>query len=158
MTQPLLIPLPVEMEPYRADLGYFFQTMVRKLHVNRHKGTSNTLSLEMLFAGLQGEIAELEVAVAKEGQFDAPLEAADVANFAFLIAQTIWHMTREQWEEGQGVREKSRSLNSAGECKSCKSLNTLDYRAYTGKESLICLDCKDVHYTEKEGRNDQLAR
>lgn len=99
MNDVLQIPLPTEMAPYKADLEYFFQTMVRKLHVNRHKGTSKELSVSTLMVGIQRELRELEQAIDKEGQFDAPLEAADIANFSFLIASTIWHMTREDFEK-----------------------------------------------------------
>lgn len=94
----LRVPLPAEMEPYKDDMEYFVSSMVRKLHVNRHKGTSKQLSVPALIKQMKVEIDELERAIDKEGQFDAPLEAADVANFAFLTAIAIWHMTREQFE------------------------------------------------------------
>lgn len=156
MAEPLIIPLPIEMEPYRADLGYFFQTMVRKLHVNRHKGTSNTLSLDALFEGLQGEIAELEVAVAREGQFDAPLEAADVANFGFLIAQTIWHMTREQWEQGQTLSKKpsspERSWSGPSLCPVCGGTHFMSIEDVKGDQTYICNKCNRVYSKPGEKR------
>lgn len=99
MTNDLRVPLPEELEPFRADLEYFFSTMVRKLHVNRHKGTSKELHIGALVQAIRAETDELDKAIKNEGQFDAPLEACDVANFAFLTSMTIWHMTRAEFEK-----------------------------------------------------------
>ena len=95
----LTIPLPEGMEPYKDDLEYFVSTMVRKLHVNRHKGTSKELDVRGLMAGLNDEMLELAQAIRSEGQFDVPIEAADVANFAFLVSIAVWHMTRQNFED-----------------------------------------------------------
>jgi len=102
----LRVPLPEELEPFRADLEYFFSTMVRKLHVNRHKGTSKILDVDSLVKAIRLETDELEKAIREEGQFDAPLEACDVANFAFLTSMAIWHMTRKDFDE-QRKKQKS---------------------------------------------------
>lgn len=91
--------VPDEMVEFAPDLQYFFNTMVRKLHVNRHKGVGKAHDLKMLIGGIKVETAELEKAIDQEGQFDAPLEAADVANFGFLVARSMWHMTREEFEK-----------------------------------------------------------
>lgn len=94
----LHVPIPPEMEAYRDDLEYFFVTMVRKLHVNRHKGVSNDTPIAVLMRGIEVETREVLKALDHESQFDAPLELADVANFAFLASRSIWHMTRAQFE------------------------------------------------------------
>lgn len=113
MNNTILVPLPPEMEPFRDDLSYFFQSMVRKLHANRHKGTSKQINLDLLHSGLMAEIVELETA---KGQFDATLEAADVANYAFLIAITIWNMTRAEWEEHTRDLAPNKTWANPGEC------------------------------------------
>lgn len=97
----LHVPIPAEMEPYRDDLEYFFATMVRKLHVNRHRGVSNDAPLLGLIQGLEGEVREVKKALDEESQFDTPLELADVANFAFLMSRTIWHMTRVDYDKNR---------------------------------------------------------
>lgn len=113
----LNVPIPEEMEPYRDDLEYFFVTMVRKLHVNRHKGTSKDTSLGRLMQGLDAERAEVNKALHNEGQFDVPLELADVANFAFLASRTIWHMTRQEYDETRMAMKTPRSSSVA--CGTC---------------------------------------
>jgi len=95
----LQVHLPHEMEEYRGDLEYFFNTMVRKLHVNRHKGVSKELDINEQIGKMRKEIEEIEEALKNESQFDAPVEAADVANHAFLFAASVWHMTRKEFEE-----------------------------------------------------------
>lgn len=95
----LHVPLPPEMEPYKDDLEFFVQTMIRKLHSNRHKGVTKDLNVSALIGGIKRELVELEQAIDNEGQFDAPLEAADIANYSFLIAIAIWHMTRKDFED-----------------------------------------------------------
>lgn len=97
--QYLSVYLPEEMEPYRGDLEYFFNTMIRKLNANRHKGTSRHLDLNDQINKMRKEVDEVESALKNESQFDPPIEAADVANHAFLFAACVWHMTREQFEE-----------------------------------------------------------
>ena len=62
----LRVPLPEELEPFRADLEYFFSTMVRKLHVNRHKGTSKILDVDSLVKAIRSETDELEKAIVAE--------------------------------------------------------------------------------------------
>ena len=91
----LEIHLPPEMEPYRADLEFFFSTMVRKLHTNRHKGTGH-FSPVVALDGLEQEVLEARQAL-KQGQFEFGVECADIANFAFLAARSAWEMTREDF-------------------------------------------------------------
>lgn len=94
----LKIHLPSEMEPYRADLEFFFATMVRKLYTNRHKGTSERLNPKDMLRGVGEERIEAQQAL-KLGQFDFGVECADIANFAFLAARGAWEMTREEFDK-----------------------------------------------------------
>lgn len=93
----VIINVPDDLAPFAVDLEYFVETMVRKLHVNRHKGTS-TVPLDVLQNGLNAEVEELFNAISKESQFDVGLEACDVANFAFLIALRAWSLDKQQFE------------------------------------------------------------
>lgn len=95
----LRVPLPTEMEPYRADLEYFVSTMVRKLHTNRHKGVGRDLDLNDMLSMARKELDEARDALDNEGQFEFGVECADVANFVFLAARSGWHMTRKQYDE-----------------------------------------------------------
>jgi hypothetical protein len=94
----MLIHLPAEMSPYEHDLSYFFETMVRKLHVNRHKGTSKDLDVPGMVRSIRRELREFEEALKRGDQFAAPVEAADIANFAFLLSAAIWQMTRVEFD------------------------------------------------------------
>lgn len=90
-------PLMPELEPFRDDLSYFFETMVRKLHICREKGFSEGKTINELFEGLDNEVRELELSLAAESQFQSALEAVDVANMAFLVALRVWSLTRSQY-------------------------------------------------------------
>tara|TARA_Y100000310_G_scaffold324866_1_gene387322 strand:+ start:11904 stop:12233 length:330 start_codon:yes stop_codon:yes gene_type:complete len=90
--------LPKEMEPYAEDLKFFFSTMVRKLHTNRHKGVGYNVPLPALLTGIEKELGEVAQALDTQGQFEVAIEAADVANFAFLLAREVWHMSRQSFE------------------------------------------------------------
>lgn len=94
----ITVPLTPELEPFREDLEYFMRTMVRKLHINRHKGFSERMSVIDLLTGAEQEYFELRAAVKEEGQFEAALEAVDVANMSFLVALKVWQMTKEEYK------------------------------------------------------------
>lgn len=95
----LNVPIPPEMEGYRADLEYFFQTMVRKLHTNRHKGVTSELNVKLMLKLADGEMAEVRDAIQNSGQFETAVECADVANFMFLAASAALQMTRDKFKE-----------------------------------------------------------
>lgn len=95
----LNIPLPEELETFEPDLRYFMETMVRKLHINRHKGFAEDATVTGLVEGLADECRELYVALEEESQYESALEAVDISNMAFLIALKLWGMTKAQYEE-----------------------------------------------------------
>jgi hypothetical protein len=94
----MMIHVPEELVPFRADLEYFVATMARKLHINRHKGFAENDNLVDLLNGLQNEVAELELAVKDESQFATMLEAVDVANMAFLVGLRAIRMDRPTFD------------------------------------------------------------
>lgn len=92
------ITIPNEMKEYADDLAYFFETMIRKLYTNRHKGFERNFDMAMLYEGIEKETVEMKKAAKEEGQFQASIEAADVANMAFLFALMCWHSTRPHFD------------------------------------------------------------
>lgn len=97
----LRVYLPPEMEPYRGDLEFFVAIMVRKLHLNRHKGVDANLNPGRMLVLAEGEFNEAVHAWMKDSQFDLSVECADLANMAFLAARGAWQMTREEYKEAQ---------------------------------------------------------
>jgi hypothetical protein len=93
----LTIEVPESLEPFADDFKYFVETMARKLHTNRHKGFSKNMDLNVLVNGAFNELNETVEAALSEGQFQASIEAADVANMAFLIALVCWDMNRQDF-------------------------------------------------------------
>lgn len=90
--------LTEELSPFGNDLSYFVNTMVRKLHINRHKGFAEGVSVSELLRLLDGEVTELKKAFEEESQFNTALEAVDVANMAFLVALKVWQMTKQEYK------------------------------------------------------------
>ncbi len=97
----IIVSIPAELVPFAADLQYFVQTMVRKLHINRHKGFAENTPVNGLLGLLHDEVLELENALGAESQFEAAIEAADVSNMAFLMALKIWQMSKQEYKDMQ---------------------------------------------------------
>lgn len=82
----MTIRIPKECEPYAKEIRLLFDAMVVKLVKNAHKGKweDNTALAELVL--LRDEVVELTDAVASRNAVEVLLEAADVANFALIIA------------------------------------------------------------------------
>lgn len=76
----------------RPEINIFAQYMEHKLKLNDHKGGWENIDYKTLFAKLRAEVDELEQAIDNEPQLAIMFEAADVANFAMMIA---WNAARE---------------------------------------------------------------
>lgn len=94
------IHVPKELAEMEPVLEYFINTMVRKLHANRHKGNGEA-HIQNMVAGLKSETNELLEAIKNESQFNVLLEGADVANFAFLIALNAIIKDKASWQGEQ---------------------------------------------------------
>ena len=92
------IHLPDEIKHYEGELRYFIDTMVRKLHTNRHKGFADGKHPVEMFNGAEGEMKELRDALLHRDQFAAFVEAADVANMVFLTGLAAVRMTRDEFD------------------------------------------------------------
>lgn len=90
--------VPETLRDLEPELRYFFETMVQKLNVNRHKGNFGA-DMDVLRAGMRAEYDEMHTAINKESQFDVFLEAADVANFALLIGASALRKDKATFEE-----------------------------------------------------------
>ncbi len=76
---------------YNKEMKIFTDAMIHKLRLNQKKGGWENKSLPELFDKLRGEITELEEAIGGGNYIEILLEAADVANYAMMIA---WNVTR----------------------------------------------------------------
>lgn len=79
------VTIPGEMAHLRNDIRRFVDAMVFKLEKNAHKGRWEDRSLQDNFALLLKEIDELKLEIGGN-TMKTVLEAADVANFAMIIA------------------------------------------------------------------------
>ena len=68
------------------DLQRFFDAMIYKLRRNASKGRWENFPIEAAFQRLDEERQELDVAIATHSTSEVLMEAADVANFALIIA------------------------------------------------------------------------
>ncbi|MCM3704035.1 hypothetical protein [Paenibacillus macerans] len=87
----------------RESVEWFAQQMEMKLRENDHKGGWDNCEINYLFSRLNEEVKELKSSVARVGlkgnwadmplssstPLDVAREAADVANFAMMIADII---------------------------------------------------------------------
>lgn len=80
------INLPPSIENLERPLKSFFEAMVYKLHKNAHKGRWEHIGIGDAFQGMAGESEELNEAIGRRSNIEIVLEAADVANFAMIIA------------------------------------------------------------------------
>ena len=76
-----------ELAQYGPDIRRFVEAMTYKLAKNAHKGKWEGLSIEEAFDRLKEETAELQAEVhGTRNMVAVMLEAADVANFALIVA------------------------------------------------------------------------
>ena len=92
------ITLPEGIEHYEPELRFFFDLMVRKLHICRDKGFAENCTATKMFLMINDELDELEEALANESQFQTALECVDVANQAWLMALVVLRATRKDFE------------------------------------------------------------
>lgn len=95
----IVIHVPDEIGAYEPELRFFFDNMVRKLHINRHKEFIETATLYELMDYLANEVNEVNEAIHNEGQFEAYMETVDVANQAWLLGLALLRMTKEEYSK-----------------------------------------------------------
>lgn len=81
----IVVNIPDGMEQYTDDIRRFIDAMMYKLERNRNKGRWENTSLRDAFNLLQGEVNELLDELGGNS-VKTLLEAADVANFAMIVA------------------------------------------------------------------------
>lgn len=86
MAKTLTVRLPPEVEQYADDIRRFVHAMVYKLKVHHKKGRWEKLTIADVLPLLEGEVAELKEAVDGGNLIEILTEAADVANFAMIVA------------------------------------------------------------------------
>lgn len=82
------ITIPPGCEPYTNDIRRFVHAMLYKLAKNAHKGRWESMSMQGEYDKLLVEVEELRAAMEGRNTVDIMLEAADVANYALIIAST----------------------------------------------------------------------
>jgi NTP pyrophosphatase (non-canonical NTP hydrolase) len=78
--------LPPEVEKYRHDIRRMIDAMVYKLKVHHKKGRWEDSNIPEMIKRMEAEITELKEAIANGNLLEIQMEAADVANFAMIIA------------------------------------------------------------------------
>jgi len=87
----------------RPQLAWFANEMEQQLEANDHKSGWQYSTLKQLLRRLKQEVGELERAIEK-GKPLVVEEAADVANFAMMIADNF-HNEQAETRESQGEKE-----------------------------------------------------
>jgi len=82
----------------RPQLAWFANEMERQLEANDHKSGWQYYTLKQLLRRLKQEVGELERAI-NVGKLDVVEEAADVANFAMMIADNFYDGQIEKMEQ-----------------------------------------------------------
>lgn len=85
--------LIIEAQRRHPEFVPFVLALAEKLDANKYKLERPKLPVEALIKLLKAEIIELEVAFEYEGVHATMKEAADVANFAFLIYRRLHTLT-----------------------------------------------------------------
>jgi len=105
------IHLPDEIKHYEPELRFVLDLMVRKLHVNRHKGLVENYSVASIASAILAENRELDHEVLEGSQFAAAVEAADLANCGVLMAIKLLRMTRPEFDQIGAARRDAMKEN-----------------------------------------------
>lgn len=81
-----LPPPPVTLASYDGEIKQLVDAMRYKLKKNAHKGRWENLTLPKAIELMKAEVEELIEASSRDSSIEVILEAADVANFAMIIA------------------------------------------------------------------------
>lgn len=111
-----LPPELLEIDGFEHDFHFFIDLMVRKLHLNRHKGFVKGKTLQDLTERHFNEVQELRDALQSESQFDVALEAADCSNFAFLTALACLHLDKLEYTKEQLALKTDRRHMERNKC------------------------------------------
>lgn len=82
----VVVTLPEEVEQYEDDIRRFVHAMVYKLKIHHNKGRWEDLPIGKALQLLRGEVKELDEAMRGGNLIEILTEAADVGNFAMIIA------------------------------------------------------------------------
>ncbi len=86
----------------RRELEIFSGIMELKLGLNDHKGGWENVGLEDLMEKLKGEVNELADAMEREPDMNILFEAADVANYAMMIAWNVMKQAAAKPDNNNG--------------------------------------------------------
>lgn len=113
----LAIFIPDELAQMSPTLHRFFDAMIYKLRKNAHKGKWEGMDIVSSLARLKDETSELCTAIEESNHVEILLEAADVANFALILAAIAMESTAEKQPAPAASRAPARSRGSASRAK-----------------------------------------
>lgn len=82
----LIVNIPMGLEDQKPQIQRFFDAMIFKLNKNSHKGAWEGIGFDHARKRLNDEVEELDAAMSDGNVIEVILEAADVANFALILA------------------------------------------------------------------------
>lgn len=78
--------IPTNLSNHEPELKRHVEAMVYKLRKNAHKGKWEGVTIDELFSLMVDEMKELHAAINEGTSIEIALEAADISNFAMMIA------------------------------------------------------------------------
>lgn len=100
--------IPPALASHEPEVQRFFDAMIYKLKRNAHKGKWEGVNLEQMRKRLSDELAELDLAIADGNVIEIILEAADVANFALIIADIAIRDAAKKRTSGRAAKARGR--------------------------------------------------
>lgn len=82
----MFVHIPDSLKASESEIKAFFDAMIFKLAKNSHKGKWEDLGIDKARTRVVEEFNELNEALAEGNTIEIILEAADVANFALILA------------------------------------------------------------------------
>ena len=120
----------------------FAYVMKEKLERNRHKGTWRVWPIDCIFSRILDEVLELAVAIKTgESPEEVEFEAADVADFAMMVADIYKRLTPE---ERGALMDKDVKVVSLQNCVRCGGDHNVVFRKFQGEP--IDKDGKSCQY------------
>lgn len=82
----LILKLDPAVYQYKHDIRRFVDAMLYKLKIHAKKGRWDNIDTHLAFSKMIDEVKELDEALLSKNTVEVMLEAADVANFAMIVA------------------------------------------------------------------------
>lgn len=94
------VKIPKVLSESEGDIEFFIGLMMFKLRINVKKDSTHPNIFEF-FSDLVCEVNELYDSFRDGNQEEAVMEAADVANQAYILARRAMMISKEDWDESR---------------------------------------------------------